>query len=182
MVRLAAKLRHGHRNDSPLHIDGKGGHRQPDGHVGESRQGVDEGRDHDVAHLHKGRDIQLIQLFIAADLPAHHPAQHQIDKIQLLDGEHDTADLTLDPGQDAGRHHLGPADPLQGLIIAHNPDLRHLDAHRAAQNTGEGGGRVAGTDATDLPQGVQLQRVQFLIVFHLHPHLLNDFTLSWSDC
>ena len=77
--------------------------------------------------------------------------------------------LTGHPHQNAGGDDLRSADPVDRLVIPHDPHFGHADAHLSAQYTGKCCGGIAGTDAADLPDCIQFQAVQFSYVFIASP-------------
>ena len=58
-----------------------------------------------------------------------HTLQHQIDKFQLLYGEHDPIHLPAHLDQYACCDLLGASDPLNGLVVPHDAHLRHLNPY-----------------------------------------------------
>ena len=91
--------------------------------------------------------------------------QHQIDKLYLMHREHDPIHFASHAHYNAGRNYLRAADPVNGLVVAHDSDLRHVDTHLAPQHAGQCGSCVSRADAPDLPDGVQFQNIQLIKIF-----------------
>ena len=148
------------------HQTGHGGHQH---HAHEIAERVEVRAGENVARFLEARLLHHPELPGRPGLSAQQYITQRTGRLGLEQDQRAAGEIAHHVHQD-GRHHLvATADQVGHILQRPHVDLGHGDHDRAVGHLRQRGGRVAGPDVGDLPQGVELQLLQLPDVFHGSP-------------